>query len=225
MSIFKKVQSKESALIYTLFVGFGLLFMIIETQSRYSYIISWAFVLLAMQGVENMVNWLRGGLNEYKKHIEQFTDYKDWMCADTFDGNINMLSIEECHKTKSHEFTDVKHFKTTIAHEFVHICHQELQQSKEDMGDAWFWEALATNLGNPEQFNLSTFNTTSEELINKFNDISYGYGIAYTIGKHMLSTYDQETILNYVKNPKLLIQDTPRLIEETKEYIKTIKKI
>lgn len=164
-------------------------------------------------------------INEYKKHIEQFTEYKEWMCADTFDGNINMLSIEEYSKTESHKYDDIKHFKTTIAHEFVHICHQELQQSKEDMGDAWFWEALATNFGNPEQFNLSTFNTTSEELINKFNDISYGYGIAYTIGKYILSIYDQETILNYVKNPKLLIQDTPRLIEETKEYIKTKKKI
>ena len=164
-------------------------------------------------------------INEYKKHIEQFTDYKDWMCADTFDGNINMLSIEECHKTKSHEFTDVKHFKTTIAHEFVHICHQEVQKAKEGFNDSWYWEALATNLGNPEQFDLSTINTTSDELINNFNDIKYAYGIAFTIGKYMLSTYDHETILNYVRNPQTLIHDTPRLIEETKQYINNIKKI
>ena len=164
-------------------------------------------------------------INEYKKHIEQFTDYKDWMCADTFDGNINMLSIEECHKTKSHEFTDVKHFKTTIAHEFVHICHQEVQKAKEGFNDSWYWEALATNLGNPEQFDLLTINTTSDELINNFNDIKYAYGIAYTIGKYMLSTYDHDTILNYVRNPQTLIHDTPRLIEETKQYINNIKKI
>jgi len=162
-------------------------------------------------------------INEYKKHIEQFTEYKEWMCADTFDGNINMLSIEECHKTKSHEFTDVKHFKTTIAHEFVHICHQQVQKAKEGFNDSWYWEALATNLGNAEQFNLSTINTTSDELINNFNDIKYAYGIAYTIGKYMLSTYDHETILNYVRNPQTLIRDTPRLIEETKQYI--LKKI
>lgn len=164
-------------------------------------------------------------INEYRKHIEQFTEYKDWMCADTFDGNINMLSIEECHKTKAHEFTDVNHFKTTIAHEFVHICHQQVQQAKEDNNDAWYWEALATNLGNPEQFSVCTINITSNELLNSFNDIEYAYGIAYTIGNYMLSTYDQETLLNYVKNPKQLIEDTPRLIEETKQYINNKKQI
>lgn len=164
-------------------------------------------------------------INEYRKHVEQFTEYKEWMCADTFDGNINMLSIEECHKTKTHEYTDINHFKTTIAHEFVHICHQTVQKSNKGFNDSWYWEALATNLGNPEQFDLSTINTSSDELINNFNDIKYGYGIAYTIGKYMLSTYDQETILDYVRNPEQIIKDTPRLIEETKEYLKTIKKI
>lgn len=162
-------------------------------------------------------------INEYKKHIGKFTEYKDWMCADTFDGNINMLSVEECHKTKAHEFTDVNHFKTTIAHEFVHICHQEVQQSKENMGDAWFWEALATNLGNPNQFGLTPINVTSEELITSFNDIKYGYGIAFTIGQYIISTYEQEIILDYVKNPDHLLRDTPKILEETKEYLKNIK--
>ena len=181
------------------------------------------FKLTKISSKKEIVIWT--DINEYKKHIEEFTEYKDWMCADTFDGNINMLSIEECQKTEAHKYEGIEHFKTTIAHEFVHICHQEVQQSKEDMGDAWFWEALATNLGNPSQFGLTPINITSEELINSFNEIKYGYGIAFTIGRYMLSTYDNDTILNYVKNPNLLLTDTPRLIGETKEYLINQKKI
>lgn len=59
IGVFSLNKRKESALIYTLLVGFGLMFMIIETQSRYSYIISWAFLILFIQGIENLLNVIR----------------------------------------------------------------------------------------------------------------------------------------------------------------------
>ena len=67
ISMFNKNTSKETALLYTLLCGFGLLFMIIETQSRYSYIISWVFLILAVQGVENSINLFRRVRDEVKK--------------------------------------------------------------------------------------------------------------------------------------------------------------
>ena len=64
-------------------------------------------------------------LELYKKHIEQFYAYHDYMCADTNDGNINLLSIEEARKTHEHANMTLNEFKSTIVHEFVHICQQD----------------------------------------------------------------------------------------------------
>lgn len=59
LSIFDIKTSKETVLLYTLLCGFGLLFMIIETQSRYSYVISWVFLIVAVQGIENLLDVIR----------------------------------------------------------------------------------------------------------------------------------------------------------------------
>lgn len=49
-----KKDKSELALLYILLCGFGLAFTILETQGRYSYIISWVFILLASIGFENL---------------------------------------------------------------------------------------------------------------------------------------------------------------------------
>lgn len=56
-AMFSKEKNEKSAILYILLCGFGLAFMILETQSRYSYICSWIFVILATQGIENIINW------------------------------------------------------------------------------------------------------------------------------------------------------------------------
>ena len=66
VSLFTRNTKKETMLIYILLVGFGLMFMVIETQSRYSYIISWAFLILAGQGIENMISIIRRVRNDKK---------------------------------------------------------------------------------------------------------------------------------------------------------------
>lgn len=157
-------------------------------------------------------------INKYRAHCEQYTSYKEWMCGDTFGGNINMLSIEECRKTKAHKNMDIKEFKTTIAHEFVHICHGE--SILEDVPEkfSWFWEALATNLANPFD-KLIEVNVSKDELMNQFNNIKNGYQMAYTIGKYMLTNYSEELIQEYIKYPRLLIRDTDKILVETNEWI------
>ena len=47
----------NTTIMYILLCGFGLAFMILETQPRYSYICSWIFVMLAAQGIENIIKW------------------------------------------------------------------------------------------------------------------------------------------------------------------------
>ena len=55
-------------------------------------------------------------LKLYKKHIEKFFEYHDYMCADTNDGNINLLSLDAAHQTKSHTNMTLDEFKKIYAH-------------------------------------------------------------------------------------------------------------
>lgn len=159
-------------------------------------------------------------LEEYIKHISNYTKYKDGMCADTFDKNINVLSLRETHKTKTHINMTEERFKENIAHEYVHTCQQDLE-TEESKTNSWFYEALATNLGNSKQFDkLYTFDITREELEN-FNNIKNNrYEIAYTIGKYMLENYSKEEILEFVKYPQLLNIETEKILENTKKWTK-----
>ena len=158
-------------------------------------------------------------LEEYKKHIEQFYKYKDYMCADTNDGNINLLSVEEAHKTKEHADMKVDELKNTITHEFVHVCQQESELESIGYDIAWFWEALATNLGNPDNFTIVKISATNEE-INDFNSLNNNYPIAYTIGNYLLENYSHEDILDYVKYPSKLLNDADNILNNAREWSK-----
>ena len=108
------------------------------------------------------------------------------MNADTFDGNINLLSIEECRKTKAHSDITLEEFLENIIHEFVHSCQQEINPDSKNV--EWFWEALATNLGNPFDHTID-FQFNEEQLINDFNSVPNNYEIVFTIGKYLLENY------------------------------------
>ena len=155
-------------------------------------------------------------LELYKKHIEKFYPYQDYMCADTNDGNINLLSIKEAHKTKEHADMTIDDLKRTILHEFVHICQQDAEI--EHLDDViWFWEALATNLGNPDRFKRITIKASNEE-INDFITLRFNYLIAYTIGNYLLDNYDHSRILEYVRYPSKLLNDSNRILNEAREW-------
>lgn len=57
---FKK-DDKNNALLNIILFGFGLLFIIIETQPRYSYIVSWIFIIFAVCGIEIIIRLFRKG--------------------------------------------------------------------------------------------------------------------------------------------------------------------
>lgn len=156
-------------------------------------------------------------LETYKRHIEQFFKYYDYMCADTNDGNINLLSLEEAHKTKEHKDMALDELKSTILHEFVHICQQEKELEHLDSDIIWFWEALATNLGNPEAFSNISIKATNEE-INNFNYLEQNYPTAFTIGNYMLENYSHEGILEYVKYPSKLLVDSEKILNAARKW-------
>lgn len=158
-------------------------------------------------------------LESYKKHIEKFTTYRDYMCADTNDGNINLLSLEEAHKTKNHARMTLNELKSTILHEFVHICQQETEVEHINQEVVWFWEALATNLGNPELFHKIEVIATDEEL-SKFSSLSRNYLTAFTIGNYILENYSHEQVLEYIRFPRKLTIDSSKILKEVREWSK-----
>ena len=86
---------------------------------------------------------------------------------------------------------------------------------KEDI--SWFWEALATNLGNPTDFKKIPINATNEE-IKEFGNLEDNYLIAYTIGKYMLENYSHEEILDYVKYPTTILNDSDLILNNAREW-------
>ena len=153
---------------------------------------------------------------KYQKYLEQYVPkYYEWMCADTHDGNINILSIEECKKTKAHEDMTLEEVLRIITHEFVHSCQQEINSDAEYV--EWFWEALATNLANPFDYVVS-MQCEDDDLIYHLNDVPYSYQICFTIGKFMLENYSHKEIMDYIKNPDKLRKDAQIIFAKEREW-------
>lgn len=160
---------------------------------------------------------------KYKEHMLQFvSEFKEWMCADTCDGNINLLEISEARKSNEHKDMSLDEFTKCILHEFVHSCQQELNSNSD--GTGWYWEALATNLSGQNYTQISLSDCDFVKLQGDFNNTEKGYSYSFTLGKFMLENYSKDILLEYVKNPSLLKLDANHIFEQAKQaQIKNIK--
>lgn len=174
------------------------------------------FGLTGLSDIKKIKIWT--DRKQYQQHLEQYVDkYYEWMNGDTHDENINMLSIEECRKTKAHQDMTLEEMLEVITHEFVHACQQEINPDAENV--EWFWEALATNLANPFD-HVASIQCEDDDLINNLNSTPYNYEICFTIGKFMLENYPHEQILDYVKNPDKLRKDAKTIFKEEREWFR-----
>lgn len=162
-------------------------------------------------------------IKKYKSHIERYTDFYDYMCADTYDGNINLLSLTEAQKSKEHKDMTIDDMKKIILHEFVHICQKECQKEEYNKTVTWFWEALATNLGNPENRSIKKISASNKEITN-FNSLKSNYSIAFTIGKYLIDNFSYEDILEYVKYPSILLANEEIILSGAREWSKKFDK-
>lgn len=136
------------------------------------------------------------------------------MIGSTHDGNINNLSLECCHQTETHKDRTLEQYISGIIHEIVHKM-QQLVKGDINTDNAWFHEALATNLSN-QDYNIVPIDCTLEELKNNFNEVKNQYSISYTLGKYLLENYSQDLILKLCKDESLLDEFAPILFEQTK---------
>lgn len=158
--------------------------------------------------VSKVVIKLYDDLDEYKENImasfkreyengecDREREFQYWMIANTEDGNINMQSLDLIRQLDDYADYTEEEFCYNAAHEFTHIC----QLAIGSCNPGWFWEVLATNLGNPECQHVSEQSFTMEDLNENFDNID-GYGIAYKIGQYLFNNYDEEFILSLVKD-------------------------
>ena len=131
---------------------------------------------------------------EFRKQGSERT-YHEWMIANTEDGCINMLSLDIVKQIEGFEDLSEKEYCLNACHEFVHLC----QQQAKSLSPGWFWEVLACKLGNPECQKETEEEFTYEDLENRFDDID-GYGAAYKIANYLFDKYDNEFILELVKD-------------------------
>ena len=152
---------------------------------------------------------------KYKEYLIPYVkEFKEWMCGDTYDGNINLLEISEARKSKEHKNMDIDEFIKCILHEFVHSCEQELNHKE---GIIWYWEALATNLSGQDYTPISLIDCDFKKLKSDFNNTPRGYNYSYTIGKYMLENYSKDKLLEYIKNPDSLKNDADDIFESAKQ--------
>ena len=156
---------------------------------------------------------------KYKEHMLQFVDdFKEWMCADTYGGNINLLELSVAKKSKEHRNLNLTKFIKCILHEFVHLCQQELNYKLDEI--TWYWEALATNLSGQDYIKADLFECDFDKLQKDFNNVKNNYSYSFTLGKFMLENYSKDKLLEYVRNSSLLIQDANEIFELAKRFYK-----
>ena len=164
---------------------------------------------------EKIVIKLYNNLKEYKKNLEDSfrrqnleRKYENWMIANTEDGNINMQSLDLVKQQDDFKYYTDQIFCYNACHEFTHLCQQYLNSKN----PGWFWELIATNIGNPENQHECDDIFTLEDLNERFDDID-GYGIVYKFGKYIFENYDRETILSWIKDNEKFMKEIEGIIE------------
>lgn len=93
-------------------------------------------------------------------------------------------------------------------HEFTHLCQQYLNSKN----PGWFWELIATNIGNPEVQQECNDSFTLKDLNERFDDID-GYSIVYKFGKYIFENYDRKTILSWIKDNEKFMSEIEGIID------------
>ena len=147
----------------------------------------------------------------YISHIEECGQtYREWMIADTFDGRIHILSMEECRRSQSHVHMEREEYARLIVHEFVHICQQQVEPDCD--GCVWFWEALATNLSGQVAEPVA-ISCSKEELMFEYQELPAAYAVSYPLGKYMLEHMSSDQIYEYICRPEILREDTEEILK------------
>lgn len=162
---------------------------------------------------ENLVaSFEKNAIEDSKKHGKKVEarKYEDFMIANTEDGNLNMQSLSLVRMQEDYRNYTEDEFCLNACHEFTHLC--QMQVGSENPG--WFWEVIASTIGNPECQHEIKGSFTYKDLNENFDKID-GYGAAYTVGKYLFANYSQDFILNMIKDNEVFNKNIEDIVEKS----------
>lgn len=162
---------------------------------------------------ENLIaSFERNAIEDSKKQGMKVAPrkYEDFMIANTEDGNINMQSLRLVRMQDNYSNYTEEEFCLNSCHEFTHLCQTQI--GSENPG--WFWEVIATTIGNPECQHDIKESFTYKDLNENFDKID-GYGAAYTVGKYLFANYSQDFILDMIKDNEVFDKNIEGIVEKS----------
>lgn len=129
---------------------------------------------------------------------------------------IEIVTLSERKKVESQKNSTKDTLIMTFAHELLHIFHIFYMGSGKN---SWFAEGLAICLGSP-RYELGDIDCSVDDLKNK----KFKSRHAYAMVKYMLENLPHEKVLEYAKNPDLVVQDTETIKIQADEWINSLNK-
>ncbi len=153
----------------------------------------------------------------YLKEVSQKEECPDYVCGFCNYVNeieyIEILSLKEYRKTKSHENGTIEDLCYLVLHEFAHACQRKYKKTK---CYTWLSEGCATTISHQFEKYPKVMNATLEQM-------QYGrtnYNNYHTMFYYVYKKYGRDYILNLMANFALQEKETPRLYKELKQTYK-----
>ena len=183
-----------------------------------------------IQKMKNFHITFWGDIDEFREYYKKCNkeECPKWVIGHISDSNINIMPTEVVHQAESHESETDEEMGLTLSHEFVHIA--EVQKSGVNSKEnSWFSEGLATNIGNPEDYEWvheEYSDYIDWKKINNIQDVEKSmddcYKYPFLMVEYMIKTKSNKQIMDYILDGKKLKEDAEEILKETKHYCKSI---
>ena len=151
--------------------------------------------------------------------IDKYAEYRNYNLSlasvgnmDVLDDNyyLNILSYKEFIKRKGHEKNNLDYMFKTLLHEFIHICHEEIDSCRNSL--IWIREGVAIFLSNQyEELNYKVDSCSIDDLLNNKRVWYINY---YSLVKYAFDKYGIDYVKKLVFNYDFCKCETSKLYNE-----------
>lgn len=157
--------------------------------------------------------------------IDMYTEYRNYNLSQSSVGNmdvddnyyyLNILSYREFIKRSGHEHDDLDYMFRTLLHEFVHICHEEIDNCRNSL--IWIREGIAIFLSN--QYDKMGYKIDNCIVADLLNDKRVWYINYYSLVKYAHDKYGIDYVKKLVFDCDFCKEETSKLYDELMEVIR-----
>lgn len=152
--------------------------------------------------------------------VDKYAEYRhnnlyEWSVGnmDVDDNNyyIHMLSYKPLITRKGHEKDNLTYLYKLLIHEFVHVCHEDIEPIRKSL--IWIREGIAILLSHQyDELEKKLNNCSLDDLVTNNNRI--GYINYYTLMDYALNTYGNEYVKRLVFDSEFGKEETEKIYNE-----------